>query len=176
MIKPVVYWPHKALRYTTIVVDDIHEDVVKCCEDLRDTMHFLGGIGMAAPQIDEPYNIFVISTEVLPEDGLPIFGTCRVFINPQIVRVWGEEVEDFEGCLSFPSIFLKAKRPTNVHIKAQHIDGTEFEMQVGGLLSRAIQHEYDHNNGRLMVDFVGKLKQELVKKKLQKWKKKHDAK
>jgi peptide deformylase len=175
VFKKVVYWPHKALRTPTEKVDRVDERVLTVCDNLLDTMNFLEGVGMAAPQIGDNNSIFVISNLITGKnETIPTYKTGHVFINPEIVSVDKELEKGLEGCLSFPEIYINVPRPKSVVIKALDIEGQEFEVEVRGLLARALQHEYDHLSGKLMIDFVGKLKKNMVKKKIFKWKKNHE--
>lgn len=173
MIKPVVHWPDKRLRIDSPTRGESWEEVKRCAEDLCDTMKFLGGVGMAAPQIGDPYNIFVISSDIVPAGDLPLFNSCHVFVHPEIVVTSEKKEADLEGCLSFPEIYLKVERPAECTVKARAIDGASFEISAKGLLARAIQHEYEHCRGILMIDYVGELKKDMVKRKIKKWKKRH---
>ena len=143
-------------------MDPTSGETARIYQDLVDTMDSRKGAGIAAPQIGESARMFVIAPWVADaEDGLPL-----VFINPEIIWVSEDLAIEQEGCLSFPDIWLNVKRPVSCKIKAFGLMNNEFEVEATGLFARALQHEADHLNGKLMVDFVAKFKKESVKKKL----------
>ena len=111
--------------------------------------------------------MFIIEPKLAgrPETDPPI--AC---INPEIVEVSEEQQDSEEGCLSFPDIYVKVKRPMRAKLRATGLDGQPFELEGEGLLARCILHELDHLTGKLLVDFVGPLKRQMIKKKLQRLK------
>jgi peptide deformylase len=122
------------------------------------------GAGLAAPQLGEPVGIFLIAPWVAEaERPDPL-----VFVNPEITWVSEEKVREKEGCLSFPDIWVFIERPARCRVQATNMEGAEFTVEAGGLFARALQHEFDHLNGTLMTDFFGKLKQDMIRKKLKK--------
>jgi peptide deformylase len=98
-----------------------------------------------------------------PEGAMPV-----AFINPEVLSVSDEQQDSEEGCLSFPDIYIKVKRPMRCRVRAMGLDGQMFEMEGEALLARCLLHENDHLTGKLLVDFVGPLKRQMIKKKLQK--------
>jgi len=111
-----------------------------------DLMYTSRGIGLAANQVDIPLRFFVANLEADPENGEEL-----VFINPVISRPKGQE-ECEEGCLSFPELYSPVRRPKRVHVSAYNLDGKEIEVDLDGLLARAVQHEADHLDGVLFID------------------------
>lgn len=134
-------------------------------KDLIDTMWAKDGAGIAAIQIGIPRTVFVIEGWVGTNDKS---APPKVFVNPDITWTSEETNVETEGCLSFPETFLNIKRPAKCRIKARNEEGTQFEVEVGGLLARAIQHEHDHVTGKVFLDWLGPLKLSMVKKKLKK--------
>jgi peptide deformylase len=124
-------------------------------------MYAAPGVGLAATQIGEAYQLFVIdvATEDEPSD-------LRVFINPEILERH-DVLEWNEGCLSFPGVSEQIERAARVKVRAQGEDGAWFELEAEGLLAVAIQHEYDHLQGVLMIDHLGPLKKRMVARKMQ---------
>jgi peptide deformylase len=90
------------------------------------------------------------------------------FLNPEVLWTSEEMQDSEEGCLSFPEIYIKVKRPMRARVRAMGLDGAMFEMEGEALLARCLLHEHDHLTGKLLVDFVGPLKRQMIKKKLQK--------
>lgn len=161
-VKDILEWPHRVLRSDTHELDPTSGETARIYQNLVDTMESKKGAGIAAPQIGEPAKMFVIAGWVAEaDDGLSI-----PFINPEVIWVGEETMVEPEGCLSFPDIWLNVRRPTQCKIKAYGLDGYTFEVEASGLYARALQHETDHLNGKLMVDFVSKMKKEAVKKKV----------
>lgn len=163
----VLEWPDKRLLLPCQrIPNPKHEAATTLIEDLFDTMRLYGGVGIAAPQIGVNLQAFVISGEIT-EDGLD-----KAFINPEIFWQSEEVNKDFEGCLSFPDIFLKIERPIKVGMESYDITGEKFKFEAEGFLARAVQHELDHLNGKLFINLVGSLQRNMVKKKLKKRRKK----
>lgn len=128
--------------------------------DMFDTMYDAPGVGLAAPQVDRLERIIVI--DISEDRSQPL---C--FINPEILSTEGEEVME-EGCLSVPGIYEKVKRANSIRISYLDREGKPSEMEVDGLLSVCIQHEIDHLDGKLFVDYLSSLKKSRVIKKLEK--------
>jgi peptide deformylase len=122
---------------------------------------------MASLQLGDPRRMFIVEPKLAgrAETDPPL---C--FMNPEVLET-SEEVQDSEeGCLSFPDIYIKVKRPMRCKVRALGIDGNVFEIEGEGLLARCLLHENDHLTGKLLVDFVGPLKRQMIKKKLQRHK------
>lgn len=162
-VRPIVKYPDPRLRQATVPVTAVTEEIRKLCNDLADTMFAANGAGIAAIQLGAKERIFLVDAGVAGgrEEDPPL-----VFINPEIVAVSDEKVTADEGCLSFPDIFVPVKRSVRATIRATDLDGVVFEMEREGLCARAFQHEVDHLNGKLLADFVGPLKREMIKRKL----------
>jgi peptide deformylase len=120
---------------------------------------------MASLQIGDNRKMFIVEPKLagLTENDLPV-----AFINPEVLEASDEIQDSEEGCLSFPDIYIKVKRPMRTRVRALGIDGKTFEMSGEGLFARCLLHENDHLTGKLLVDFVGPLKRQMIKKKLQK--------
>jgi len=129
-------------------------------DDMFETMYEAPGIGLAASQVDVHQRFMVI--DVSEEKNRPL-----VFVNPEIVERAGEQVYQ-EGCLSVPNIFADVTRANEILVRALDRHGQPFEMRVDGLLAVCIQHEMDHLEGKLFVDYLSPLKREMVRKKLAK--------
>ena len=167
-VRPVVVWPDDRLRQPSVAVADARDESVRALyKDLVDSMYAENGLGIAALQLGDPRRMFIIEPKLAgrAEADPPI--AC---INPEIVEVSEEQQDSEEGCLSFPDIYVKVKRPMRAKLRATGLDGKLFELEGEGLLARCILHELDHLTGKLLVDFVGPLKRQMIKKKLQRLK------
>ncbi|MBK8263047.1 MAG: peptide deformylase [Nannocystis sp.] len=169
----IVMYPDPRLRETTFDVAEITDDIRQLVRDLTDTMYSLNAAGIAAIQVGRLERIFLIDGKVAggDEDAPPL-----VFINPEIVDTGKGVVGAEEGCLSFPDVFIEVRRPRWAKVRALGVDGATFEVEGEDLLGRALQHEHDHLTGRLMIDLVGMVKKEVIKRKMKRWHTEHDAK
>ena len=164
-VRDVVIWPDPRLRQPTQEVSAITDEVRALYRDLCDTMYAENGLGIAALQIGDPTRMFLVEPRLAgkAESDPPV-----AFINPEIVWTSEETQKSDEGCLSFPDVYIQVERPLRARVRALGIDGKTFEIEGEGLLARCLLHEYDHLTGKLLVDFVGPLKRQMIKKKLQK--------
>ena len=164
-VRPTVIWPDSRLREPTVEVTSFDDSLRDLYRDLCDSMYAENGLGMAAVQIGDNRKIFIVEPKLagLTDKDLPV-----AFINPVVLEASDEVQDSEEGCLSFPDIYVKVKRPMRTRVRAQGIDGNLFEMTGEALLARCLLHENDHLTGKLLVDFVGPLKRQMIKKKLQK--------
>jgi peptide deformylase len=167
----VVKYPDPRLREPTVNVEEIDDGIRELVRDMTDTMYALNGAGIAAIQVGRFERIFLIDGRVAggDEDAPPV-----VFINPEIVDTGKGLAIAEEGCLSFPGVFVEVKRPRMARVRALDLEGTTFEIEGEGLLGRALQHEHDHLTGRLLVDMVGMVKKEMIKRKMKRWHSEHD--
>lgn len=147
-VQKIVIYGEEPLRNTSKEVYKASAKIQKLVEDMYDTMYSYNGVGLAAPQIGVNYRVFVIDTATGEEPPNPI-----TFINPKIVKKWGA-INSFEGCLSFPDVYINVRRYKNVIVKARDIKGRSFTFEAndGSLIARALQHEYDHLDGVVFVD------------------------
>lgn len=162
----VVKYPDPRLREETFAVGDVDDGIRELVRDLTDTMYALNGAGIAAIQVGRLERIFLIDGRVAggDENSPPV-----VCINPEIVESGKGLAIAEEGCLSFPGVFVEVKRPRWVKVRATNLAGESFEIDGDGLLGRALQHELDHLTGRLLVDMVGMVKKEMIKRKMKRW-------
>lgn len=165
-VLPIVTFPDPRLREPTSRVEVVDDSIRALVQDLTDTMYALNGAGIAAIQVGRPERIFLIDGRVATgvDDAEPV-----VFINPELVETGRGFSVSEEGCLSFPDVFTEIKRPRWAKVRATNLAGEAFELEGEGLLGRALQHEYDHLTGRLMIDLVGLVKKELIKRKMKRW-------
>lgn len=159
----ILEFPDPRLRTKAVAVDPAavaSADFQRLLDDMFETMYEAPGIGLAASQVDVHQRFMVI--DVSEEKNRPL-----VFVNPEILERAGEQVCQ-EGCLSVPGIFADVTRSDRIRVKAIGRDGQPFELDVDGLLAVCIQHEMDHLEGKLFVDYLSPLKREMVRKKLAK--------
>jgi peptide deformylase len=167
-VRPVVVWPDDRLRQLSVEISaaEIANDptVRQLYQDLVDSMYAENGLGIAALQIGDARRMFIVEPKLAgrdPEDP-PV-----AFINPEVTWTSEEQQDSEEGCLSFPEVYVKVKRPLRARVRAFGLDGKPFELEGEALLARCLLHENDHLTGKLLVDFVGPLKRQMIKKKLQ---------
>ncbi len=174
MILPVVAYGHPVLRK---VCDDITPDypgLEKLLADMWETVYNSNGVGLAAPQINKPIRLFVIDTVQIVEDfddedrakypnEVP---AKQVFINAHMVDEWGEKWSYNEGCLSIPKVREDIQRHRQLRLRYLDENFVQQEKEFHGITARVIQHEYDHIEGKLFIDYLPLLKKRLIKKKL----------
>lgn len=145
----IVTYPHPALRYESKPVTEIDDRLRANVRAMFELMYAAKGIGLAANQVAIPRRFFVLNLTADPEQK----DQERVFINPEIVKRHSTD-EAEEGCLSFPGLYAKVKRPKKVRVRAYDLAGDEVTVDADELLARALQHETDHLHGRLFVDLL----------------------
>jgi peptide deformylase len=161
-IRTILHYPDKRLREKGKKIEHVTGEIRQLVDDMAETMYAAPGVGLAATQIGVALQLFVID---VAEQDQP--SDLRVFINPEILER-EDEITWTEGCLSFPGVTEDVDRAAKVKVKALDRDGKEFVLEAEGLLAVAIQHEYDHLQGVLMIDHLGPLKKRLVHRKMQK--------
>ena len=155
--RPIVYWPDPVLDSPTRQVSDF-SSLVPLLDDMMDSMRAAKGVGIAANQIGEGTAIAWVS----PEEMAPF-----EIINPVVLEK-SEPVELEEGCLSVPGMFEKVKRFHKVKVRYQDRAGVTHELSAEGRLAHVLQHEIDHTNGVLFIDYISKLKRDMVMKRFKK--------
>jgi peptide deformylase len=170
-VRPILRFPDPRLRQPSLPVAAFDEALRELVSDMKDTMYLAEGAGLAAIQIGEPLRLFIIDPEVAGQaaDDPPL-----VLANPELVWISEEEQTGDEGCLSFPGIFVPVKRGQRARVRAQDLDGKSFEVEGEALFARALQHENDHLTGRLLIDMVGPVKRQIIKRKMRKENEKED--
>jgi peptide deformylase len=159
-VRTILHYPDPRLREPGKKVEALTDELKQLIDDMAETMYAAPGVGLAATQVGEPWQIFVVdcASEGEPSD-------LRVFVNPEILATEGKITWD-EGCLSFPGAREEVERADKVRVRAQDREGRWFELEAEGLLAIAIQHEYDHLQGVLMIDRLGPLKKRLLHRKM----------
>ncbi|HSG88441.1 MAG TPA: peptide deformylase [Pseudomonadales bacterium] len=156
----ILEFPDPRLRTRARAVVTVDPAITRLTEDMLETMYDASGIGLAATQVDVHQRIIVI--DVSDERNAPL-----VLINPEL-ELAGETIASPEGCLSVPDYYEDVTRRERVHVRALDAHGTPFEMDAEGLLAICIQHECDHLEGKLFVDYLSTLKRQRIRKKLEK--------
>jgi peptide deformylase len=166
MIYPVVVYGNTVLRKVAEKIDENYSGLSQLISDMWETMYKAEGIGLAAPQIGIPIRLFIIDGNDLAEDHPELQGFKKIFINAQITERVGSKVMESEGCLSLPGIREEVTRPSEITIKYQDEEFNTFEEVYSGFAARIIQHEYDHIDGKLFIDYLSPLRKRLIKSKL----------
>jgi peptide deformylase len=159
-ILTILEFPDERLRKKAAVVKTVDDKIKRLIDDMLETMYESKGVGLAATQVDVHQRIIVI--DVSEEKNDPLF-----LINPEILEKDGIK-ESEEGCLSVPGFYEKVNRAEHIRVKALNRDGQSFEFEARDLLAVCVQHEMDHLNGKLFVDYISSLKRQRIKKKLEK--------
>tara|TARA_Y100001970_G_scaffold162714_1_gene198923 strand:+ start:38686 stop:39210 length:525 start_codon:yes stop_codon:yes gene_type:complete len=165
-IRRILTVPDQALRKVSIMVDKVDRDVQKLMSDMLATMYSAPGIGLAAIQIGVPKRVVVMDVSKDPDKKEPLY-----FVNPEITWKSKTNATYEEGCLSIPNQFANIERPDKCNVKYLDFNGNEKQIKAEGLLATCIQHEIDHLNGVLFIDYLSKLKKDIIIKKLSKNKK-----
>jgi peptide deformylase len=159
-ILEILHFPDSRLRNAAKPVDKVDAAVRELVDNMFETMYAAPGIGLAATQVNAAQRVIVIDISEEHNDPLCL-------INPEILEREGEEQME-EGCLSVPGIYEKVTRAERVKVRALNRAGEPFELDVDGLLAVCIQHEIDHLDGKLFVDYLSGLKRQRIRKKLEK--------
>jgi peptide deformylase len=156
----ILHYPDTRLRRRADPVVRVGSEITRLVADMAETMYAAPGIGLAAIQVNVPQRVVVIDVSDTHDQLL-------VLINPEIFEKDGEQVFE-EGCLSVPGIYDEVARASHIKLRALDRDGKPFEMEATGLLATCIQHEIDHLDGKVFVDYLSRLKQTRIRKKLEK--------
>jgi peptide deformylase len=156
----ILHFPDARLRKKAEPIEEVTDDIRQLADDMLETMYDAPGIGLAANQVNVQKRLIVI--DISEDKSEPL-----ILINPEILDKQGER-EYEEGCLSVPEAYETVVRADTVTIKAVNRDGEPFEFSAEGLLATCVQHEIDHLDGKLFVDYLSNLKRERIKKRLEK--------
>jgi len=159
-ILPILIYPDPRLHKKAQPVAHVDDSVRRLAADMAETMYAAPGVGLAATQVDDHRRVIVIDVS---EDRSKLL----TFVNPEIVARRGE-CEGEEGCLSVPGIYGTVTRSAEVRVRALGLDGQPFELDAEGMLAVCIQHEMDHLQGRVFVEYLSRLKQARIRSKLSK--------
>jgi peptide deformylase len=162
-LRKIIVIPDPVLRQVSAPVAAVSKDIRALADDMLETMYDAPGIGLAAVQIGVPQRIVTMDLAKKDEPKDPI-----IFINPEIITSSEETSVYEEGCLSIPEYYEEVTRPARVKIRYMDIKGAAQEMDAEGLMATCIQHEIDHLNGKLFIDYLSKLKRDRVMTKFRK--------
>jgi peptide deformylase len=162
-LREILILPDKRLRLVSEPVKTIDREIKTLVADMFETMYEAPGIGLAAIQVGVPRRVVTMDLAKKVDEKEP-----RVFINPEILWKSEEKAIYEEGCLSIPEFYEEVERPAQVRVKYLDLEGREQELEANGLLATCLQHEIDHLNGVLFIDYISRLKRERVVKKFAK--------
>ena len=165
-VLPIVTYDDDVLRKKAKPVNENSEEIQTFIEDLFETMYNSNGIGLAAPQVGTSLRIFVIDADGVMDEEEELYGKMA-FINPKIIEASDDQVSMDEGCLSIPEITDKVKRPSRIKVQFLDQNFNEKELDVDGWMSRVIQHEYDHLDGVLFIDYLSIFRKRMHKSDLE---------
>ena len=161
--KKILTEPNKLLRQISKTVEKVKDEERKLMDDMLETMYAANGIGLAAIQIGVPKRIIVMDISKEENEKNPMF-----FVNPVIIKKNIEKATYEEGCLSVPNQFAEIDRPNSCEVEYLDYNGNKKKLKAEGLLATCIQHEMDHLEGILFIDYLSKLKKTMIIKKLSK--------
>jgi peptide deformylase len=166
-LREIIILPDKQLRLVSKPIEKVTPEIRKLADDMFETMYDAPGIGLAAIQVAQPVRLITMDLAKKNEEG-ETNPRPRVFINPEIIAA-SEELSVYEeGCLSIPEYYEEVERPARVRVRYLDLDGKVHEEDAEGLYATCIQHEIDHLNGVLFIDYLSKLKRDRVNKKFSK--------
>lgn len=157
----ILEYPDPRLKKVAQPVTDFGPQLRQLVADMAETMYAAPGVGLAATQVDVHRQIIVIDVSDAKDQ-------LRVFINPRLLWASAETAVCEEGCLSVPGVYDEVERPARVRVQAEDADGRTYELDCEGLLAVCVQHEMDHLNGKVFVDYLSPLKQDRIKTKMRK--------
>ena len=166
-IRDIIILPDKQLRLVSKKIEKVTPEIRQLADDMFETMYAAPGIGLAAIQVAQPLRLITMDLAMKYEEG-EVNPQPRVFINPEIVSSSEETSIYEEGCLSIPEYYEEVERPAKVRVRFSDLQGKVHEEDAEGLFATCIQHEIDHLNGVLFIDYLSKLKRDRVQKKFSK--------
>jgi len=163
----ILEYPDPRLRTKAVPVAVVDDAVRRLADDMLETMYAARGVGLAASQVDVHKRLLVLDVSETRDRPM-------VLINPEILSAEGRQPGE-EGCLSLPGIYDKLERAARIRVRALDRDGEPFELDADGMLAVCIQHEMDHLEGKLFVDYLSELKRQLIRRRLQKERRQRSA-
>lgn len=160
---PIITLPDPLLRKPSARIEHVDDDLRRLMDDMLETMYAAPGVGLAAVQVGIPRRLIVLDVTGDEEEKRPIF-----LVNPEIVERGPDLRLHEEGCLSIPEVRIEIERPSQVTIRYLDRDGKARELVAEDLLATAIQHEIDHLDGKLIIDYLSRLKRDIIVRKFKK--------
>ena len=160
---PIIRIPDPVLRQVSAPIERVDDELRQLVENMFETMYAAPGVGLAAVQVNVPRRLLVIDAAEEGEERRPL-----AMINPEILSFGDEKRLYEEGCLSIPDVHVEIERPSSLHVRYLDIEGRAQELSAQGLLATVIQHEIDHLEGRLIIDFLSRLKRDIIVRKFKK--------
>ena len=165
-LRQILTEPNKILREKSLLVEKVDKDIQKLMDDMLETMYAGGGVGLAATQVNIHKRLVVVDVSEEKNDPL-------ILLNPEVEILNFEKKKMYaEGCLSVPGFYEEIERPNTIKIKATSIEGKKMNLKAEGMKSVVLQHEIDHLDGKMFVDFLSNIKRQRIRQKLLKLKKK----
>ena len=166
-LREIIILPDKQLRLVSKPIEKVTPDIRKLADDMFETMYAAPGIGLAAIQVAQPLRLITMDLAKKNEEG-ETTPQPRVFINPEILSSSEEKSVYEEGCLSIPEYYEEVERPDRIRLRYRDLEDEVVETEADGILATCIQHEVDHLNGVLFIDYLSRLKRSRVVKKFEK--------
>lgn len=166
MILPVYIYGQPVLRNVAEDITPDYPELKALIQNMFETMKHADGVGLAAPQIGLPIRLVVVDLSVFEDEHPEFKDLKRTYINPHILEADGEEISMEEGCLSLPGIHESVKRYNRIHVKYMDEDFVAHDEIVEGYLARVMQHEFDHLEGKMFIDYISPLRKQMIKGKL----------
>ena len=161
--RPIILLPDPVLRLIATPIENVDDDVRRLADDMLETMYAAPGLGLAAPQVGVSRRLIVLDVAEKEEPPSPF-----VMINPEIVRRGQQLGVHEEGCLSIPDVRVEIERPAEITVRYLDRDGKQQEIAADDLLATCLQHEIDHLDGRLLIDYMSRLKRDMVIRRFKK--------
>ncbi len=171
MILPIYAYGQPVLKKKAEPIDPAYPELKELVANMWETMEASNGVGLAAPQIGKSLRLFIIDSSKMMEEGEEDQGIKKTFINAEKVEEGGSNWEYEEGCLSIPEVYGDVKRPEQIRLRYQDEEFNTYEEVFTGVTARVIQHEYDHIEGKLFIDYLKPLKKRRINRKLEEIKK-----
>ncbi|WP_314969597.1 peptide deformylase [Phocaeicola abscessus] len=166
MILPVYIYGQPVLREVAEDITPDYPHLKELIANLYETLDHADGVGLAAPQVGLNIRVVVINLDIVSDDIPELKGYIHTFINPHVIET-NDEMEDMEeGCLSLPGIHERVRRPTKVHVRYLDENFQEHDEWKEGYVARVMQHEFDHLDGKLFIDYLSPLRRQLIRGKL----------
>jgi peptide deformylase len=162
----IITLPNRKLRLVSAPVERVDDDLRRFLDRMLEAMYAAPGIGLAAVQVGLPRRIIVL--DVAQREDEEAERDPKFLINPEILSVSDDRIVREEGCLSIPDYYAEVERPASVRVRYVDRDGREQEIDAEGVLATCVQHEIDHLNGKLFIDYLSKLKRDMVIRKFAK--------